>query len=418
MIQNQRKFSIRAAVLMTNFVISSSYGAYYDTLPKGVRTMVYHLTKTDTVNSEYTTNKSESQYHFALPLDSNSLANISESTQSILEYLKNISPEAYEKFTFGEYQIDGKANATVQAYGFGWGLTNDTTVYGYIPVYKGEVQLDIARTRQNNHQEVANALRAQGNNSAAQAVANLAAQLPDATGELLQSAVVNYFGYKPLGNWQAQDLGDIELGFIHRLTNWNRAGLAVTAGVALPTGREDDPDMIQDFAFGDGQTDVFAEFGGGYTLPSYWVSFDSFIRYTYQMAATKTLRVPENPDYPQVSSQKGTFEEKLGNKIDWTLISTYHATDWLELHAGHIYSYTGASTYNSSDNRANNSLQAINPEIVMQSWRASVQFTTINSFKRGDFWIPMSLSLGTQQMYAGQNTPNYTRYDLEVRIFF
>ncbi|GAB4011344.1 MAG: hypothetical protein Fur0010_05550 [Bdellovibrio sp.] len=380
--------------------------------------MVYHLTQTDTVNSEYTSSKSESQYHFGLPLDSNNLANISESTQSVLEYLKNISPEAYEKFTFGEYQIDGKANATVQAYGLGWGLTNDTTVYGYLPIYKGEVKLDIVRTKQNNHQEVANALRAQGNNAAAQAIANLATQLPDATGELLQSAVVNYFGYKPLGNWQAQDLGDLELGIIHRLTNWNRAGLAVTTGVTLPTGREDDPDLIQDFAFGDGQTDVFLEIGGGYTLPSYWLSFDSFVRYTYQMPATKTLRVPENPDYPQVSSIKGTFEEKLGNKLDWTIMSTYHVFDWMEFQLGHLYSFTGAATYDSSDAKSNQALEAISSDIIMQSWRASVQFSTINSFKRGDFWVPLSLSFGTQQMYSGQNTPNYTRYDLELRLFF
>ncbi|PIP93928.1 MAG: hypothetical protein COW00_05035 [Bdellovibrio sp. CG12_big_fil_rev_8_21_14_0_65_39_13] len=404
--------------LMASALSSTGFAAYYDTLPKGVRTMVYHLTKTDTVNSEYTSNKSESQYHFSLPLDSSNLANLSESTQSVLEYLKNISQEAYEKFTFGEYQIDGKANATVQAFGLGWGLTNETTFYGYLPLYRGQVNIDIVRTKQNNHAEVANALQAQGNNSAAQAVANLAQQLPDANGELLQSVIVNYFGYKPIGNWQAQDLGDLELGIIHRLTNWNRAGLAVTTGVTLPTGREDDPDLIQDFAFGDGQADVFGEFGGGYTLPSYWVSFDSFFRYTHQMAATKTLRVPENVNYPQVSSQKGTFKEKLGNKYEWNMFATYHALDWMELQVGHLYSVTGASTYESNDERANRALEETNPMIVMQSWRAAINLTTINSFKRGDFWVPLNLTLATQQMYSGQNTPNYSRYDLELRIFF
>jgi hypothetical protein len=395
----------------------SSEAAYYDTLPKGVRTLVYHYVTTSKINSEFSGSKNESDYHFVVDLGGENLSSISAVSGDIFNYLQAVSPEAYDQFSFGEYEIDGHGKVNVNAMGIGIGLTHSTTLYTAVPLYSSNVTLDIKRTKGNNHQAVAQSLQASGNSAEAQVFADIARQLPDASGEILQSVMVNYFGYKPIGDWSAQGLGDIELGVIQRLTNWHRAGLAVTAGVVLPTGREDDPDIIQDIPFGDGQTDVFAEFGGGYTVPNYLVSFDSFIRYTYQMPTTKTLRIADNKDYPQLATEKGEFSEKLGNKYDFTFASTYHLRDWFDLQAAYLYNFREQSKYESPYSRANLILSENTME-ESHTAKFGLGFSSVNSFKRGDFMLPFNASLSAQQVLVGRNTPKYTRLDFEIRFFF
>jgi hypothetical protein len=71
-------------------------------------------------------------------------------------------------------------------------------------------------------------------------------------------------------------------------------------GVVVPTGRTDNPDILQDIAFGDGQWDAFFEFGGGMTANSY-LSFDQWNRFTYQFPMTEEVRLTESSSFPVTS---------------------------------------------------------------------------------------------------------------------
>src|SRR5690606_20080442 len=108
-------------------------------------------------------------------------------------------------------------------------------------------------------------------------------------------------------------------------------------------GRVDDPDILQDIGFGDGQTDLFAEFGGGYRLYDN-IFLNSYLRYTYQFASEKELRVPYSED-ASVSDEKGTFTEKLGNKWDYTLSSDYTINDWFSITGSYLFNYQEEAYY-------------------------------------------------------------------------
>ena len=393
-----------------------AFGGYYDTLPSGVRMMALKQVKTGKINSSFTGNSQEKNYDVKVNMDASSLENLNSITKEIFSTLKNISPQAYDNFSFGEYEIKGSAEVMVRGAGFAYGLNNRLTGYLTFPWYEGKVNLDIDRTKLNNHPEVTNLLQNSGNTAEAQIFADFAAQLPDATGELLQSVIVNYFGYKPLGDWKGQAMGDVELGMIYRLTDWYYSGLALSGGVVLPTGREDDPDMLQDYGFGDGQPDIFLEFGGGFMIPGTGLSFDSWARYTYQIPVEKELRIPEDEDYP-LGSEKGLFDEKLGNIFDWNFQTTMDFSHWIGVSGTYAYSFREESDYQSPYTEANRILEQ---DTLQESHtlKGSVHFSTVSAYKKGIFALPFKTNLSAQKIVTGRNIPKYTRYDLEFRFFF
>lgn len=396
--------------------MGQAHGAYYDTLPKGVRMLALRQIQTSTIKSAFNRQQQEQEYFFKLNLDAKSLEGIDDTINAVFEQVKSVSPDAYNQLTFGEYQARGEANVQVRGGGLAYGVNNRFTIYGTFPWYDARVNLDIQRTRGNNYQQVADSLRASGDSTAAQVLSQIAPDLPDINGGVVQSVVVNYLNYQPLGNWQAEGMGDMELGFFYRLTDWDDAGIALSGGVVLPTGREDDPDILQDFAFGDGQTDVFAEVGGGFRILNTNFSYDTFTRLTYQFAHDRVMRVPESADYPY-GSENAEFREKLGNMIDHRSELNFMVRRWLSFGAGYHYNYIEQAQYDSQYDLANR-VHALETERTQHTLRSAVYFSTVPLYKSGDFFLPFNASFTTQHIVGGLNTPKYNRYDLEFRFFF
>lgn len=411
--------AVRNSIIFIIFILVSAraFGGYYSTLPKGVRAFEYRYIFTNSIGSLFDEKGNSNEIYFKENINANILASLNEATQAYFDELKALSPEAHDAFSFGEYQAEGNANVSVQVVGGGIGITDRLTAYVGFPIYDAEVNLDIRRTNGNNHAKVQQLLeRDAGSSETGRVLGQLTAQLPDATGELLQGVMVNMYGYKPIGNWKAKGMGDTELGLMYRVAEWDYAGILANGGINLPTGRIDDPDIIQDFGFGDGQTDIFSEIGGGFVIPKLYFGVDSFVRYTYQLPSEKTLRIPDQAGIP-LGLTKGSFTEKLGNKLEWNLWGTVFPNDWLTLYGGYIYTHQGQSKYTSNNAYANNAL-SINTMIETHTVMGGAEFSTINLFKRGKFWAPVSISPSVQRIVKGINSPVYTRYNLKFRLFF
>ncbi|CBW27195.1 conserved hypothetical protein [Halobacteriovorax marinus SJ] len=399
------------------FSSEMTLAASYDTLPKGVRLGGYRHVLTDGINSDYGSSSTESQYALKESLDAKNLESINDATKQYFEQLKSINPGAYDSFTFGEYAADAEGRVSVNGFGLGWGITNNLTAYFSVPIYKANVKLNIHRTKGNNHSETLNHINQNSNLTAEQKVIrDITAQLPDAKEELLQSIIVNYYQYKPIGNWEAQGLGDIEVGAIYKLVDAGDYGLAVAGGVVLPTGREDDPDTLQDISFGDGQSDIFAEVFTGRSFFKRKLDLDLNFRLTYQMSAEKRLRVPESYDFP-LSREVDYFKEKLGNKVNLSFGPTYHFTHWASLSSTYGYELQGKSKYESSHSQANDIL-AHNSDSESHNIRLAASFSTVSLYQMKKFVMPLSVSLRAQKKIAGRNTPKHSQYELDFKFFF
>ena len=409
---------IGIALTLVNLPVEANY---YTTLPAGVRALVLRQVETTQINSSFTGNQSKKDYSFNLNIDAPSIQAATKLVDVYLEPLKQMSPEAYNAFSLGEYKIDANAQVSVQALALAYGITNRLTSYISVPYYRAKVSMNMVRTKNNNNSEVKKLVNQTVSGASNQDLASSFLQgatsaLPDISGENIQSIIVNYLGYQPLGTWEGQGLGDIDWVFIYRLTDAAEWGMAATAGVTLPTGRTDDPDILQDIPFGDGQTDVFFEFGGGATHSSKFISGDAFMRYTHQFAKEKTLRIPESEDYA-LGTYKANFKEKLGDKIDLSIGPTMHFTSWMHLNLGYLYNYTFESRYESPYSDANSVLQKdTNQE--SHTLRAEIGFSTVDSYTKGNFVAPIMIKLSGQKVMAGKNIPDVSRADLEFRLFF
>lgn len=319
---------------------------------------------------------------------------------SIDSFLGSLSPADQASFSLGTFEGNANSKLTVQGMGGGYGITNNLTFYGFIPFYTAEVNMRIVRT-------------AKGQTSAGSQLQ--LSNLPDVDNRLIQSLVVNYFGYKPLGNWKATDFGDAEVGFLLRLKKWKDAGLLMSMGAVIPTGKKDDPDILQDIAFGDGQWDGFLEFGGGLKLLSF-LSLDAWTRLTYQFPYSTNLRLPDSPVFP-VTTRKGTTEIKLGNKVLANIQANIRFSDqWM---SSLLYSleYKEADKYKSAYESANSILQ-IDTEKNSQIAKVNLTYSTLALFQQKKFIIPLNLNLSAQTIFSGKNVPYYNRYDFEIALYF
>ncbi len=393
---------------------SISFAQYYDTLPKGVRLISTRFIQSE-VSSSYNQSQSESPYTYQINTDIENLEDIdNEFVQDALKVFEEY-PEAYSKLSLGNHKIDADAEVNVDVYAFGYGITNRVTAYIGLPIYKADVHVNYKQTKNNSNQEVAETLQKLYGDDWAQTLGNAMENFYNLDDTTIQSGIVNSLGYEELGDWSGNGVGDVELGVMYNFSRTSRYGFMATTGLVLPTGYVDDPDIIQDIGFGDGQLDAFLEFGGGIFLRDNIV-FNAWTRYTYQFESEKELRVPYSNEI-SLSDEKDTFNEKLGNKVDVGFDTEFFITDWLKFQPGFIYKYTEKAKYESKNKKANEYL-ANNTDSESQSIKLLTQLSSVNLFKRDKFVLPAQINFSIQKMVRGRNTAKVDLIELDFRMFF
>lgn len=405
---------------LTSLMGTSAYAQYYKTLPKGVRTVMYRNVST-TVDSDFNHSASESPYSYEVNADIDMMEDIDHEVVNVILETLAPYPKAYEKLDLGTYKVEASADVEVDVYGIGYGITNKLTAYMGIPTYTADVRMKYSRPRGNNYKEVVNALTEYTDDDWAQAlgenIGNYADSL-DVDASFIQSLVQNGAGYEALGDWHGEGLGDIEFGLMYNFYENDNSGLMVQFGGVAPTGRVDDPDIIQDIGFGDGQWDAFVEFGGGYRINKLF-TLNSWARWTHQFASDKDLRVPVSSDL-NFGDTKTSFNEKLGNKGTWHISTDINANDWITFNTAYEYNHTERASYSANDSEytyAENWLAA-NTESVSHNLRFSGELSTITAFTKGRFVLPASIKFMYQHALEGRNTPKANRYEVEFKMFF
>ncbi|GAB4017615.1 MAG: hypothetical protein Fur0010_18380 [Bdellovibrio sp.] len=382
---------------LIHFFFFSAQAAYYDVLPKGVRNFTYRYIQTGKIGGSYNSSGDFEGYNLTAKINADSLKGINSAVDT---YLNGLSAEDYAAFSFGTFEGGAISKVSAHAFGAGHGITNKITLYGFIPYYMAEVDLHLNRTER-------------GRNNVGTTVQ--IEDLPDVDARLIQSLFVNYYNYNPLGKWEAKDFGDAELGAMIQLKRWRGAGLLGVVGVVAPTGRVDDPDTLQDIGFGDGQWDIFAEFGGGLRYNKWWGA-DSWMRYTYQTPFKKTVRLPESTSFP-VTSRKGEVEIKLGNKFQYNLQNTVYLNDQFSISALYTLELKGLDNYTSAYAESDSYYEDSSNELS-HIGRFNLGYSTVNLYKKKKFVAPLDINFSYQNIFDGKNIPKYDRFDLEFRLYF
>lgn len=396
---------------------NSSWAAGYDTLPAGVNMVALKQVMTSKIESKYDSNHQDESLSFKENFTSNKLENINNALKTYFQELKAISPDAYDQLSLGEFEANAFANVTAQGFGFARGMSDHFTVYSSVPLYHIKTSVNFGQSKKSNIAAIQGLIaNAKTDSATSTFVKQLTMQLPETNEQLLQSMVVNYYGYKPLGTWEKDALGDLEVGAIYRLSDFYDKGLSIAGGFVFPTGDADDPDSLQDVPTGDGQYDAFAESNAGISFFDNKIQFDLKTRFTYQFASRKVIRTTDDPDLP-LSRTKEMMKEKLGNKLDSTFTATVNPTEWLNFHSSFIYSEIGKTRYASSDSRVNSVLE-LNTSSSNQWARVGFGLSSVELYKMKRMDIPCELSFSAQKLLNAKNSANYERFDMDFRLYF
>lgn len=401
----------RLLTVMTLGLCVSAHGQIWKTLPKGVRILGYRNVTTSKVTSNYNQFRSESSLSQTFELDS---AAVNSLLGNVITPGQDISADAYATFNAGEYRVDPEAQFNVNGFGFGYGLSKNVMFYGEIAYYKAEVRANINRTKNNNYDETREILLGGGDRTDTTLGENFK-NLPDVDAGVIQGALTKIYKYEPIGDWYGSGYGDMETGLMANVVDQGTWGLMLYPGVILPTGRQDDPDILQDVGFGDGQFDFFLESATGFIYNDH-LSFGSTLRYTYQAETTKELRIPQRRD-SSLSAEKGDFSVKYGDKVLWMLNTTVAVNDWISFTPVYRFLYQQSSSYDSNYNAANSYL-AYNSEKVEHQAQLTTTLSSIQPFLKKKFLLPAQINMNIVQTIGGMNVPKVGRFEMELRMLF
>ena len=398
--------------------IGGLMAASYDPLPKNVNTVVFKQVIASKIQSEFNETGENETLNLKEEFTSSRLEDISSVIKTYFEELRAISPDAYKNFSLGEFSANVAADVNAQGIGYGFGITDRLTVYGSLPIYHIQTEIKFRQTKASNLASVQATIRNASPDSAlGKFVKDLTLQLPNTNEELLQSLVTNYYGYKPIGKWEKDALGDAEIGFIYRLTDFSDRGVAVSAGAVLPTGSADDPDSLQDVSTGDGQYDTFVEVASGISFLDSSLQFDVKGRYTYQFESQKEVRWIEDANLP-LAKTKRTVNQKLGDKIDASLTATYYPTYWMNLSSSYMMGSTGQTNYyDITDPDVKKALEA-DTSSSSQWLKIGIGFSTVEAYKRKKFDVPVDIGISAQRLLNAKNTASSDRIDLDFKLYF
>ncbi len=391
----------------------TSFAQTWAQLPKGVRCLGYRNVTTSPIKSNFNQFRSESSLSTSFRLDAQVL---NKMAGNIIIPGQDLDEKAYKELLVGEYGVDAQARANVHGFGLAYGLTDKIMLYGEIAYYNANVDSRIKRLKGNNYKAVEDYLRNKpGATYSDKAISELVRNLPDVNEHNVQSAIVNEFNYKPIGAWQGKGYGDMETGVMFKAIDKGTWGLQIYPGVILPTGTQDDPNVLQDIGFGDGQVDVFGELGTGYIVNDN-LSFGTRFRYTYQTPTSKELRVPTSRDFP-LSAESGKFDVKLGNKLNFMVNSTLAFNDWFSLTPVYRYLYQAKSQYDSEYKTANEFL-SYNSDKQEHQVQLTASVSSIQPFLKKKFALPAQFNINVVQTVAGKNVAKVGRFEVELRLIF
>jgi len=383
----------------------------WKTLPKGVRIAGYRNVVTSKIESNFNRVGEEGTLGTQFRVDAKTF---NEMAGNILQPGSDIDADAYNSLLVGEYKVDASAQVKAHGTGFGIGLTDKIMFYAQIAYYEVQVNSSIKRTKGNTYEETATLLEQNGGTQNIVLAENLRHMI-DADEGTIQSVITNHYGYRPLGAWYGKGYGDLETGFMLQLADEGSTGLLFYPGVVLPTGYQDDPDILQDIAFGDGQYDLFTEFATGY-LHNDHLMFGTSFRYTYQSPTTKRMRIPEDRDF-SLSATSEDVAVKYGDKIDWMFNTTIAFNDWLSVTPTYRILYQMPAKFNSGNKEANEYL-AYNSDKLEHQAQLTTTLSSITPFLKKKFLLPAQINVNVVQTVSGKNVVNANRFEVEFRMLF
>ena len=311
----------------------------------------------------------------------------------------------------GTFTADLKGQLSVTAPILSYGFTDRLTCALAVPYYKAQTAIQVGFVPNEKAKSFLLAMSKTENNQIASA-REAAGKMNDAVGRLNQKLKDHEF--RALENWQASGLGDMTLAAKFRAIEEGPIAAATTGGVVAPTGRPDDPDILNDVAFGDGQWDTFGQIAVDESLPLN-ISLNQYAKYTVQLENRKDVRQVTAEEKIDIEKKNVSF--KLGDRIESGVSIVWEPRFGVTAGAGVGFIRKFSDTYRGLEEATKTELEK-NTGGSARTAEWSLGYSTVSLYKDGHVPVPFEVRLTETRQLASRNTPVTDLFQFDVSLFF
>jgi hypothetical protein len=342
---------------------------------------------------------------------------------SVLTSLAPLDPLVPGEATLGDVSVVYKYDIDVLDLGYGYGVSDRLSIGLHIPYYwiTNNVSTALDTSSANVGLNPAN-----GDCCIPLSLGGQPMDVDD-----VQYLVTSTYGFSEIDDWSREGIGDIELGAKYRIYLKAQSALAMTGGLRIPTGYEDDADKLNDVAWSYGNYALLWRLHYDYLLSDLWspgksrlhrlvqmpgdLVLNLTLRYDYMLPDEKTMRIGDTPDQV-LTNNREHVDRQLGDLYNLEVSARYHATAALAFTL--TYTYGGKFKDNiDGDRDYHYSSLETNTDSRQQVVIVAASYSTLAAYQEKQSGLPMEFSLAYRERFAGEgpssgqaNPVLYTRW--------
>lgn len=305
--------------------------------------------------------------------------------------------------------VDTRLTATVPIAAYG--VTEKLTVAVALPVMYSNLNVNVGWAANPQFNGTVNAMANE------RGFYNKVLSYESALHNVVNTKIAN-LGYKPLENTTQTEVGDLTIAGKYQVVAGPGYAVAISPRIVAPTGRIADVDKVIDIAGGEGQWDVGLSAAADY-IPNAKYSFTGAIGYTYQVASTRTKRIPTSSSDSLSADKDFGVRQKFGDIMGASLGGRYQLAKLFTVGTAYGLQYKMQDSYKGSAfaSERYRYLEA-DTEQVMQSGLIGLTFSTIPLFRAQKFALPLEASVTYSRVFAGRNIGDLDLTAFELVSFF
>lgn len=316
-----------------------------------------------------------------------------------------------EEDTVGDFRASLNAQINVWAPVLAWGITDKVTLAGAIPYYSTSTDINVGFRTNAGGDALIRAFQQPEVNyyyAAVEASDKFARAVPRLNERLEKN------GYQSLDNWNQSGWGDFTLAAKALVFDSPVLRSSTTFGFNAPTGRTDNPSILTDLPYGDGQWDLFAQLTFDQVINKN-VFFNQFYKYTNQLPGRKEVRWKTFDETVEATRHQTDF--KLGDKIDAGVSVQFEQDNGLNAGLGGLYYRKFGDRYEADLIDVKNELKRATDQDALY-WQARLGYSTVEAYRRKEFAAPMSVTIEYRKQYESQNLAVTDFTQIDLNLFF
>jgi len=316
----------------------------------------------------------------------------------------------------GRFAADMQARVRVLAPVFSYGLSEGLTLAFAIPYYQAKMGTELGFVPSEHASRLVARLRDPDHNQV-QAAREASNKINQAVGELNRK--LSDHGYRQLTPWQGRGFGDLTLGAKYLALTSGPLRLAGLGGLSIPTGRSDDPDVLNDVPFGKGTYDLFA--GLIADQPLGWGFFlNQYAKYNYALAGQREFRMATADEAIEV--EKRRLDYKIGDRIDAGASLQFEPSWGLVAGLGYVYNRKFGDRYSLPGDVAERDAVRANLEedsaATAHYLEGKFGYSGIEAYRRGELRVPFAASLEYKKHLASANSFANDLVTVDIAVYF